>query len=105
MSLPIEKIRELFTSNYLRQAFEEGDCEDAIAALPDASLAFLLEVCRRVGVKTVFEFGSGRSTKAFLQAGLAVSSLEDSDYWMQKTIDMCSGSAGAASCFCAPSPL
>ncbi len=56
-------------------------------------------------MKTVFEFGSGRSTKAFLQAGLAVSSLEDSDYWMQKTIDMCSGSAGAASCFCAPSPL
>lgn len=90
MSLPSESIQQLFSSNYFRQEFEEADCTDAIAALPDASLNFLLEICSRAGVKTVFEFGSGRSTKAFLQAGLSVTSLEDSAYWMQKSLEDCS---------------
>lgn len=89
MSLSTSKIHQLFSDDYLREQFEEGDYEDAIAALPDASLEFLLEICRRVGVTTVFEFGSGRSTKALLQAGVSVASLEDSDYWMQKSLTEC----------------
>jgi hypothetical protein len=66
MSLSIQTIHQLFADDYLREHFVEGDYEDAIAALPDASLEFLLELCRIAGVKTVFEFGSGRSTKALL---------------------------------------
>jgi len=87
MSLSTQSIQQLFSDDYLGQEFEEADCTEAIAALPDASLKFLLEICKRAGVETVFEFGSGRSTRAFLQAGISVTSLEDSAYWMQKSLE------------------
>jgi hypothetical protein len=41
----------------------------AMAALPASSLGFLIELCRKIGAKRVFEFGSGRNTQTFLGAG------------------------------------
>ena len=64
-----------------------GDHPDAPAALPDAALDFLVALARDLRAQRVFEFGSGRSTAAFLRAGLAVVSLEDSTRWMQQTLD------------------
>jgi hypothetical protein len=54
-------------------------------ALPDASIRCLREVIDRLGLKNVFEFGSGRSTRAFLEAGCAVTSLEHSETWLAET--------------------
>lgn len=33
----------------------------------------------------MFEFGSGKSTGAFLQEGLELTSIEDSEHWREKT--------------------
>lgn len=81
-----DKIQSLFASDYLSRTFVEGDHATAEAALPDASLEFLVEVCQRLQIRNVFEFGSGRSTLALLQAGFNVVSLEDSQFWLDKTI-------------------
>jgi hypothetical protein len=54
-------------------------------ALPPASLKFLCAAAKAIGAKRVFEFGSGQSTVAFLKEGLEVTSLEDTDFWMQET--------------------
>lgn len=82
-----EIIRRLFDDSYLAQQFESGDDPHAEAALPACSLEFLLELCRKVGAKRIFEFGSGRSTKVFLSAGYSVFSLEDSSFWLSKTVE------------------
>jgi hypothetical protein len=55
-------------------------------ALPDASLALLMDCVNRLGVQRVFEFGSGRSTRDFLRAGCQVSVIEDSETWLRRTI-------------------
>lgn len=62
------------------------DDPDNPAALPNVSLNFLVELAGSLDAKQVFEFGSGRSTGALLRAGCSVTSLEDSDYWMQQTV-------------------
>ena len=82
-----ELIQALFKSDYLNKHFCEEDCAAAPAALPDASLDFLLEVSKRINVHEVFEFGSGRSTKTLLSAGMTVCSLEDSEYWLRKCLN------------------
>jgi hypothetical protein len=86
-----EHISRLFEDSYLAQRFESGDDPHAEAALPASSLEFLLELCRKIGAKRIFEFGSGRSTKAFLSAGYSVFSLEDSSFWLSKTVESLSG--------------
>jgi hypothetical protein len=80
-------IQALFESDYLDKHFHQEDCAAAPAALPDASLDFLLEVSKRINAHKVFEFGSGRSTRSLLSAGMTVFSLEDSEHWLRKSLD------------------
>lgn len=84
-------IHRLFLDSYLNQQFEFADDPNAEAALPSSSLSFLLELCRKIDAKRIFEFGSGRSTQAFLSAGYRVFSLEDSPFWLSKTVEPLSG--------------
>jgi hypothetical protein len=79
------EIRRLFDSACFRQAYASGDHPTALAALPDASLDFLVALAQQLDVLSVFEFGSGRSTAALLRAGFSVTSLEDSSHWMEQT--------------------
>ncbi len=58
---------------------------DGAYPMPEASVECLHAVIARLGVRRVFEFGSGRSTEAFLQAGMEVTSLEDSETWLAET--------------------
>ena len=68
-------------------SFVEEDYLPAVAALPDSSLNFLIELCQQLEIKNVFEFGSGRSTKALLkERNISVVSIEDTDFWLQQTI-------------------
>ncbi|HEY2343246.1 MAG TPA: hypothetical protein VGH90_09470 [Chthoniobacteraceae bacterium] len=55
-------------------------------ALPDASLALLADIVSRLGIRRVFEFGSGRSTGLFLGLGCAVTAIEDSREWLEQTL-------------------
>jgi hypothetical protein len=59
---------------------------DAGYALPDATLRLLTQIVEATGARNVFEFGSGRSTKAFLAAGCAVTAIEDSRAWLDQTL-------------------
>jgi hypothetical protein len=77
-------VHGLLNSDLFRSQYEYSNHELA-AALPDPSLQFLLSICRALGVKNIFEFGSGRSTKALLAQGYHVTSLEDSSYWLNQT--------------------
>ncbi len=66
-------------------------CQDDIHgeagyALPQASLALLKACVTRLGVRRVFEFGSGQSTRDFLAAGCEVTAVEDSGDWLAKTV-------------------
>ena len=79
-----ERIQSAFQSSVFTRTRQEGD-DSNIAALPDVSLEFLVELCQVLSIKKVFEFGSGRSTKALLGIGCQVTSLEDSEHWMQET--------------------
>ncbi len=80
------EIRKLFDSPLMQKVYAACDDPKFPAALPDASLQFLLTLARQLEVTTLFEFGSGHSTIAFLQAGFSVSSLEDSKHWMKQTM-------------------
>jgi hypothetical protein len=60
-------------------------CSDGSYALPDASISCLREVIARLCLTRIFEFGSGRSTQIFLQAGCSVISLEHSETWLAET--------------------
>jgi len=62
-----------------------GDHTGNPAALPDQSLAFIISAAKLIGAKRAVEFGSGRSTKAFLDAGLTLTSIEDSQTWLADT--------------------
>lgn len=59
--------------------------EDAGYALPQTSLKLLKRLVTHSNLKTVFEFGSGRSTEAFLSMGCRLTSLEDSAEWLDQT--------------------
>ena len=74
------------TINQLSEGLKEGDDPGNPAALPDDALVFLERLCRAHSVQRVVEFGSGRSTRKFLEMGLEVASIEDSDEWMKKTL-------------------
>jgi len=80
-------LNNFFRSEILLKDYSEGDHIDAPAALPDSSLEFLISICSQLDVKNIFEFGSGRSTKALLANNFKVTSLEDDVYWMNKTIE------------------
>lgn len=60
--------------------------DDSGYALPAASLAVLRECVTRLGIQRVFEFGSGRSTRGFLDAGCTVTAIEDSETWLSETL-------------------
>lgn len=60
--------------------------EDSGYALPEATLTCLIGLVEAAGIRRVFEFGSGRSTRIFLQAGCHVTSLEDSQHWLDQTL-------------------
>lgn len=81
-----ETVQEFFKSDVLSKTYNTGDYDKAPAALSDDSLLFLTDMCSKLGVHYVFEFGSGRSTKALLQLGCSVTSLEDNNFWMNQTI-------------------
>ena len=70
--ISIRSLNTIFQS--LPQTIRAEDDPDNPAALPDASLDFLVWLANAVEAKTAFEFGSGRSTHALLRAGLAVTS-------------------------------
>ena len=82
-----EQIKALFASPLVSSSPSYADDPANPAALPDVSLNFLAELCRVLNAQTAFEFGSGRSTLTFLEAGLRVVSVEDSAYWMEKTVE------------------
>lgn len=75
----------LFSSELFARPTSYADHPEREAALPDVSLSFLVEAARIIDATSVFEFGSGRSTEAFLEANLNVVSLEDSPKWMEET--------------------
>ncbi|MGB8352856.1 MAG: hypothetical protein WCD79_03130, partial [Chthoniobacteraceae bacterium] len=79
------ELRKVLDSPLLQSGCAECDHPVQSAALPDAALEFLVMLARQCGVASVFEFGSGRSTAAMLREGLRVTSLEDSDRWMEQT--------------------
>ncbi len=54
-------------------------------ALPPGSLAVLRGCVERLGVRRVFEFGTGQSTHLFLAAGCTVTAVEDSAVWLAET--------------------
>jgi hypothetical protein len=60
--------------------------EDAGYALPLSTLACLSAIVRELDVRTVFEFGSGRSTAEFLVSGCDLTSVENDPEWMDKTL-------------------
>jgi len=79
------QIRNLFASPLFQRDYETCDDPESPAALPEASLDFLSALAGELKAGVVFEFGSGQSTKMFLRQGCAVTSLEDSDHWMEQT--------------------
>ena len=60
--------------------------EESGYALPQGTLNCLASLVRGAEIRRVFEFGSGRSTKIFLEAGCEVTSLEDSQHWLDQTL-------------------
>jgi hypothetical protein len=59
--------------------------EDSGFALPKGSLDFLREVVKQCGIRRIFEFGSGQSTRIFLESGADVYSLENDSRWLEET--------------------
>lgn len=66
-------------------------CDDKSnpAALPDDSLVFLQRFCESRTIKSVVEFGTGRSTRKFLEMGLKLFSIENSEIWLNDTVSRC----------------
>lgn len=77
-------IAQLFDS-FRSVAENYGWDESNSYALPDAALEFVVSVASRLGAQKIFEFGSGRSTAALLDAGFEVASIEDDAAWLAKT--------------------
>ena len=64
----------------------QSEGTDSGFALPNSTIELLGTLVGRYGIRRVFEFGSGRSTKEFLSLGCEVACLEDSKHWMDETI-------------------
>jgi hypothetical protein len=79
-------LTDFFRSPLLSAQYCEADDPDNLAALPQVSLNFLRNVVTDLRVSRVFEFGSGRSTQAFLDVGAQVTSLEDNSQWFTDTL-------------------
>jgi hypothetical protein len=62
------------------------DNGEAGYALPQGSLALLMLCVRKFECRRVFEFGSGASTRVFLEAGCEVTSLENDQHWLGHTL-------------------
>lgn len=54
--------------------------------LPPASLALIGRCLEHLGVRRVFEFGTGLSTELFLGAGCHVTAIEDGERWLAEVI-------------------
>jgi hypothetical protein len=61
--------------------------EDAGFALPSGSLRFLEECVRTLGIRRVFEYGSGASSRLFLRLGCELTSVENDRRWLTETMD------------------
>ena len=59
---------------------------DAGYALPRGSLDFLRACVQTLGVRRVFEFGSGASTRMFLEKGCELTSVENDRHWLEQTL-------------------
>jgi hypothetical protein len=81
-----EQIGELLDGLAVTGEAAPGGGVESGYALPEATLRLLTRVIEGAGVRNVFEFGSGRSTKAFLAAGCHVTAVEDSRSWMDETL-------------------
>ena len=55
-------------------------------ALPRGSLDFLAACVEEFRLARVFEFGSGASTRRFLEAGCEVTALENDAHWLEQTL-------------------
>jgi len=84
-----------FVRRELPALCRRGVSGDAGYALPAASLALLRECIAQLGIRRVFEFGTGQSTRAFLAAGCEVASVEDSAEWLSETRRALDGLDGA----------
>lgn len=80
-----EKIFEKLLPDIVSEMHAEH-CESGYA-LPDATLNALSQLVKTTKIRRVFEFGSGRSTKAFLEHGCWVTTLEDSRHWLNQTLE------------------
>ena len=80
-----ELVRNVFARDDLFVG-ESDESTDNPAALPDSALRFLVDLAGCLGVRHAIEFGSGRSTHALLDAGIAVTSIENSASWMRRTV-------------------
>jgi hypothetical protein len=77
-------------SNLFQKAIEianhiPSSDEDSGFALPNGTLALIQEIFRQCKIEQVFEFGSGQSTRVFLEAGASVYSLENDMRWLDET--------------------
>jgi hypothetical protein len=84
--MALKPINSVLQLDCLKGEHLQGDHYGNSAALPDSALTFLEQFCREYDVRSVFEFGSGRSTKHLLSRGYIVTSLEDSPLWMSQTV-------------------
>jgi hypothetical protein len=81
----LRQLADAFAPPLLPESGPPGDHIGNPAALPDQSLAFIISAAKVIGAKRAVEFGSGRSTVAFLDGGLTLTSIEDSQIWLADT--------------------
>lgn len=87
----LPQLAAAFAPSLLPEMGPPGDHTGNPAALPDQSLAFIISAANLIGAKRAVEFGSGRSTAAFLDAGLTLTSIEDNQTWLADTEKAISG--------------
>jgi len=85
-AIPLSMAKRLLQTPLFAQPSSLTYCPDNLEALPESALQWLLDFADLVHARSVFEFGSGRSTSVFLKHGLKVSCLEDSSHWLDQTI-------------------
>ncbi len=77
---------EIFVRDRLPALCHERAVATADFGLLPATLELMVSCVRELGAARVFEFGSGRSTRAFLAAGCHVTAVEDSAPYLEATV-------------------
>ncbi len=75
-----------FIDTTLPEFAQSSQREDAGYALPGPSLALLGDTVRHLKIRRVFEFGTGKSTRCFLDADCEVWAVEDCAAWLEQTL-------------------